>query len=91
MRWSAPVRLTLAALVWSAIALPRPRAHAQGAADGAGRAPRGLRPQAFTTRGKRAMSAVRGRILYDFAGSACEAMRCNSARSPSWIPAKARS
>ena len=25
-----------------------------------------------STRGKRAMNAVRGRILYDFSGSACE-------------------
>ena len=62
----------LAAVVWSATALPTAPAHAQGAAVALAshRAVYDLKLSA--TRGKRAMSAVRGRILYDFSGSACE-------------------
>jgi len=69
-----PVRLTLPAAVLIGLALPGPAALAQpqtGAIPLAShRAVYDLKLS--TTRGKRAMSAVRGRILYDFSGSACE-------------------
>ena len=67
---ASPIRLPLAAAVLTALALPAP-AVAQGTvALQSHRAVYDLK--LATTRGKRAMSAVRGRILYDFSGSACE-------------------
>lgn len=43
------------------------------------------------TRGNRQIEAVRGRILYDFSGNACEGYgRRNSARCRNSIPARAR-
>src|SRR5829696_5946444 len=61
----------LAAVSWAAV-LPAKSAAAQGApmALAAHRAVYDLKLS--STRGKRSMSAVRGRILYDFSGSACE-------------------
>jgi hypothetical protein len=71
MSLSAPVRLMLASAVLVAIALPG-AVRAQGAAVvlASHRAVYDLK--LASTRGKRAMSAVRGRILYDFSGNACE-------------------
>jgi EipB-like len=65
------LRLLIAAAAVAVLARPLP-ADAQGAAVSltAHRAVYDLKLS--TTRGKRAMSAVRGRILYDFSGSACE-------------------
>ncbi len=69
---AAPVRLTLAAAVLTALALPAP-AMAQGGAVVALASHRAVYDlKLSSTRGKRAMSSVRGRILYDFSGSACE-------------------
>jgi hypothetical protein len=86
---AAPVRLVLAATVLTALALPAPAlAQATVVALASHRAVYDLKLS--TTRGKRSMNAVRGRILYDFSGNACEAMRCNSARSPSSTAARAR-
>jgi hypothetical protein len=69
-----PIRFTLAAAALAALALPPPAALAQAQTGviplAAHRAVYDLKLS--TTRGKRAMSAVRGRILYDFSGSACE-------------------
>jgi hypothetical protein len=70
MKWSsAPV--TLAVGLWGAIA-PSATALAQGgtAALASHRAVYELK--LASTRGKRAMESVRGRILYDFSGSVCE-------------------
>jgi hypothetical protein len=73
MRWSAPVCLMLAAVVWSASGTATAPAHAQAAAAVALAGHRAVYDlKLSSTRGKRAMSAVRGRILYDFTGSACE-------------------
>ena len=71
MNLSAPVRLILASAVLAAMALPAP-AVAQGGvvALAAHRAVYDLKLS--STRGKRSMNAVRGRILYDFSGSVCE-------------------
>ncbi len=67
---AAPVRLALSAAVLTALAMPAP-AVAQGTvALASHRAVYDLKLS--TTRGKRSMNAVRGRILYDFSGSACE-------------------
>ena len=73
MTWSAaPVRLLLAAAALSVLALPSP-ASAQGGATTALASHRAVYDlKLSSTRGKRAMNAVRGRILYDFSGSACE-------------------
>jgi hypothetical protein len=67
----APVRPLLAVAVWAALAGSAP-AQAQGGvvALASHRAVYDLKLS--TTRGKRSMNAVRGRILYDFSGSACE-------------------
>jgi hypothetical protein len=61
----------LAAVSWAAV-LPAKSANAQSApmALASHRAVYDLKLS--TTRGKRSMSAVRGRILYDFSGNACE-------------------
>src|SRR5262245_48712571 len=61
----------LAAMSFAAVA-PARSANAQGApmALAGHRAVYDLKLS--TTRGKRSMSAVRGRILYDFSGNACE-------------------
>jgi hypothetical protein len=61
----------LAAVSWAAV-LPARSAAAEGTpmALAAHRAVYDLKLS--STRGKRSMSAVRGRILYDFSGSACE-------------------
>jgi hypothetical protein len=68
---AAPVRLVLAAAVLTALALPAPAfAQAGGVALASHRAVYDLKLS--TTRGKRSMNAVRGRILYDFSGNACE-------------------
>src|SRR6188472_1108552 len=71
MNLSAPARLIVALAVLTAMA-PHRAASAQGAAVtlASHRAVYDLK--LASTRGKRAMSAVRGRILYDFSGSACE-------------------
>jgi hypothetical protein len=71
MNLSAPARLILAIGVLAAMT-PLQAASAQGAAVtlASHRAVYDLK--LASTRGKRAMSAVRGRILYDFSGSACE-------------------
>ena len=55
----------------AALALPAP-AQAQGTAAVARLARAVYDLKLSTPRGKRAMNAVRGRILYDFSGSACE-------------------
>jgi hypothetical protein len=67
----APCGLVLAIAIWAATALPAP-AQAQGGsiALASHRAVYDLK--LATSRGKRAMQSVRGRILYDFSGSACE-------------------
>src|SRR4051794_23962931 len=74
MSWSAVARLTPALAVTAALAWPAPQAFAQAHSAAvplaSHRAVYDLKLQ--STRGKRAMSAVRGRILYDFSGSACE-------------------
>jgi hypothetical protein len=71
MSLSTPVRLLLASLVLAAIAPSAPpQAEAATVTLSSHRAVYDLKLS--TTRGKRAMSAVRGRILYDFSGSACE-------------------
>jgi hypothetical protein len=68
---AAPVRLVLGAAVLTALALPAPAlAQAGGVALASHRAVYDLKLS--TTRGKRSMNAVRGRILYDFSGNACE-------------------
>jgi hypothetical protein len=73
MTWSAaPVRLLLAAAAFSVLAMPS-SASAQGGATTALASHRAVYDlKLSSTRGKRAMNAVRGRILYDFSGSACE-------------------
>ena len=68
------VRLTLAALLLAACGVP---AMAQGAAQSAGSVALASHRAVYdlklaSTRGKRQMNSVRGRILYDFSGSACE-------------------
>lgn len=71
MRVFPPVRLFVASAAFAAI-LPSAPARAEGAAVtlASHRAVYDL--QLSTTRGKRGMSAVNGRILYDFSGSVCE-------------------
>ena len=71
MNLSAPVRLLLASALLAATALPEP-ARAQGAAVALASHRAVYDLKLSSTRGKRAMNAVRGRILYDFSGSACE-------------------
>ena len=70
---AAPAGLVLAAV--TAVALPLP-AVGQGVAQAATITLAGHRAvydlKLSTTRGKHALQAVHGRILYDFAGSACE-------------------
>ena len=59
------------AVVWVAVALPAPAFAQHGAvALASHRAVYDLK--LASTRGKQAMQTVRGRILYDFSGSACE-------------------
>jgi len=74
MNLSAPVRLlsasTISALL-ATLAAPIP-ALAQGGAMALASHRAVYDLKLSSTRGKRAMSAVRGRILYDFSGSACE-------------------
>ncbi|MEW6451752.1 MAG: cell envelope integrity EipB family protein [Pseudomonadota bacterium] len=70
----APVRFTLAALLIAACGGP---VVAQGAAQSAGSIALASHRAVYDlklaqTRGKRPMNSVRGRILYDFSGSACE-------------------
>ena len=70
---ATPVRLAVAAAVFAAVGLSfSDRAVAQGA--GAALVPhRAVYDLKLAqTRGRRPMQAVRGRILYDFSGSACE-------------------
>ena len=70
-----PARLRLAApSLLAALALRRAGCRASASRRGRARAAsRGLRPQAVAARAASApMQAVRGRILYDFSGSACE-------------------
>src|SRR4029079_18424766 len=67
---AAPACVMLAAAVLAGLALP---ASAQGSGTTALASHRAVYDlKLSSTRGKRAMSAVRGRILYDFSGSACE-------------------
>jgi len=69
---TAPVRLTLAAAVWASLA-PASPVSAQGSGTTALASHRAVYDlKLSTTRGKRSMNSVRGRILYDFSGSACE-------------------
>jgi hypothetical protein len=70
MNLSAPVRL-LACVIFVALAPPEP-ARAQGAAVALASHRAVYDLKLSSTRGKRSMSAVRGRILYDFSGSVCE-------------------
>ena len=67
----ASLRLLIAAAALAVLARPVP-AHAQGAAVSLASHRAVYDLKLSTTRGKRAMNAVRGRILYDFSGSACE-------------------
>ena len=75
---AAPVRPILAAALWIAVSLgaallPAPAlAQAQGGAIALASHRAVYDLKLATTRGKRAMQAVHGRILYDFTGSACE-------------------
>jgi len=75
---AAPVRLIRVAAPWFAVALgvaslPAPAlAQAQGGAMALASHRAVYDLKLATTRGKRAMQAVHGRILYDFTGSACE-------------------
>src|SRR4051794_33592480 len=70
--FAAPVRLMLTAAVLTGLALPSP-VLAQGSGTTALASHRAVYDLKLSaTRGKRAMNAVRGRILYDFSGSACE-------------------
>ena len=70
--FAAPARLMLAAAGLAALALSSP-ASGQGSGTTALASHRAVYDlKLSTTRGKRAMSAARGRILYDFSGSACE-------------------
>ena len=68
---AAPVRVMLAAAVLAGLALPGARRRA-AARPRSPRTARSTISSCRSTRGKRAMNAVRGRILYDFSGSACE-------------------
>jgi hypothetical protein len=69
---AAPVRLTLATAIWASLALASP-ALAQGSGTTALASHRAVYDlKLSSTRGKRSMNSVRGRILYDFSGSACE-------------------
>jgi hypothetical protein len=72
MKMAAHAGLVLATALAAAIALPPPAALSQGGviALASHRAVYDLKLS--STRGKRAMQAVRGRILYDFSGNACE-------------------
>jgi hypothetical protein len=65
------LRLLIAAAAVVVLARPGP-AHAQGAAVALASHRAVYDLKLASTRGKRAMNAVRGRILYDFSGSACE-------------------
>jgi len=67
----ASFRLLIAAAALAVLVLPVP-AHAQGAAVSLASHRAVYDLKLSSTRGKRAMNAVRGRILYDFSGSACE-------------------
>src|SRR3954449_13475415 len=72
-----PTRLTLAGAFLAALTLtavlPAAPAAAQQSAPMALASHRAVYDlKLSTTRGKRSMSAVRGRILYDFSGNACE-------------------
>jgi hypothetical protein len=71
MNLSAPVRLLLASAVLAAL-MPTAPSRAQGAAVSLASHRAVYDLKLSTTRGKRAMNAVRGRILYDFSGNACE-------------------
>jgi hypothetical protein len=72
MNLFVPARLLCASAVVAALALPMP-IRAQGGAAVSLASHRAVYDlKLASTRGKRAMSAVRGRILYDFSGSACE-------------------
>jgi hypothetical protein len=68
MKWHAPV---LAAAIGAAFALPAP-ALGQGGTTALASHRAVYDLKLSNTRGKRAMQAVRGRILYDFSGNACE-------------------
>lgn len=70
MNLSAPARLILALGVLAAMTPHQASAQGAAVALASHRAVYDLK--LASTRGKRAMSAVRGRILYDFSGSACE-------------------
>src|SRR5689334_836159 len=65
------LRLLLAAAALALLARPAP-AHAQGAAVSLASHRAVYDLKLSSTRGKRPMNSVRGRILYDFSGSACE-------------------
>lgn len=67
----APVTVLLAAGVWMAVA-PSPPAAAQGGTTALASHRAVYELKLSTTRGKRPMESVRGRILYDFSGNACE-------------------
>jgi hypothetical protein len=65
------LRLLIGVAAVAVLPLPVP-ANAQGAAVALASHRAVYDLKLSTTRGKRAMNAVRGRILYDFSGSACE-------------------
>ncbi len=67
----APVAAVLVAGVWAALAPAAPAA-AQGGAIALASHRAVYELKLSTTRGKRPMESVRGRILYDFSGNACE-------------------
>lgn len=71
MKLLTPARLTLAAAAL-AVSVSAGSAAAQGAAVALASHRAVYDLKLSSTRGKRAMNAVRGRILYDFSGSACE-------------------
>src|SRR5687768_7144258 len=67
---SAPVRLLLAAAILTTALPPQAMAQAGTMALASHRAVYELKLS--STRGQRPMESVRGRILYDFSGNACE-------------------
>jgi hypothetical protein len=71
MRLFPPVRLSLATAVLAAI-LPSAPVRSEGAAVALASHRAVYDLTLSSTRGKRGMSGVRGRILYDFSGSSCE-------------------
>ena len=72
MKMAAHAGLVLATALAVAVALPPPAALSQGGAIALASHRAVYDLKLSSTRGKRAMQAVRGRILYDFSGNPCE-------------------